>query len=119
MEMRRCVDDIADRLLGTRDSAGCAHFLLVVLRELATGHPLSQVALAAALDWSPQRLTALLEQACSAEYDEDRNIVGYGLTLRETAHAFEIDGRRLYTWCALDTLMFPPLLGKTVSVRSQ
>ncbi|WP_455153162.1 organomercurial lyase [Cupriavidus basilensis] len=32
------------------------------------------------------------------------SLVGYGLTLRETRHAFEVDGRRLYTWCAFDTL---------------
>lgn len=69
--------------------------------------------------WSPQRLAGLLEYASSTEFDHDGNIVGYGIALRETAHAFEVDGRRLYTWCALDTLMFPALLGKTAAVFSR
>jgi len=32
---------------------------------------------------------------------------------------FDVDGCRLYTWCALDTLMFPALLGKTAAVFSR
>jgi alkylmercury lyase len=44
---------------------------------------------------------------------------GYGITLCETAYAFEVDGRRLYTWCALDALMFPVLIGKTARVVSR
>jgi alkylmercury lyase len=41
------------------------------------------------------------------EYDEQRRIVGWGLTLNPTPHTFVVDGHRLYTWCAADTLMFP------------
>lgn len=119
MEQQSDVHDIVERLLGTTEPEECAHFLQVVLRELAKGRSLSRKVLATALGWPPQRLTALLDSACSAEFDDDRNIVGYGLTLRETAHAFEIDGQRLYTWCALDTLMFPALLGKSASVYSR
>ncbi len=50
--------------------------------------------------------------------DEGGNVVGAGLTLRETPHVFEVDGRRLYAWCALDTLMFPVLLEKAARVSS-
>ena len=89
---------------------------MAVVRELAKGRPIPREALAASLGWLPQKLTGLLEYASSTEYDDDQNIVGYGITLRQTAHAFEVDGRRLYTWCALDTLMFPALRGKTAAV---
>lgn len=41
-----------------------------------------------------------------------------GLTLRRTAHAFEVAGQRLHTWCAWDTLFLPALLGATARVRS-
>lgn len=34
-------------------------------------------------------------------------IVGHELTLRETPHRFAVDGRQLFTWRALDTLIFP------------
>jgi alkylmercury lyase len=92
---------------------------VAVVRELAKGRAVSREALAASLGWSPERLAELLEYASSTEYDDHGNIVGYGITLRKTAHAFEVDGRRLYTWCALDTLMFPTLLGKTAAVFSR
>jgi alkylmercury lyase len=45
-------------------------------------------------------------------------LVGLGLTLRPTPHRFEVDGRTLFTWCALDTLVFPALLGTRARVTS-
>jgi hypothetical protein len=37
------------------------------------------------------------------EYDAHGRVVfGSGLTLRPNPHRFEVDGRTLYTWCALD-----------------
>ncbi|MCC6623705.1 MAG: alkylmercury lyase, partial [Deltaproteobacteria bacterium] len=38
--------------------------------------------------------------------------------LRRTAHRFEVEGRALYTWCALDTLIFPAVLGASARVTS-
>ena len=110
---------IAERLAPSKRPAGFADFFVTIVRELAKGSAVSREALAASLGWSPQRLAGLLGHACSAEYDDHGNIVGYGLTLRQTAHAFEVDGRRLYTWCALDTLIFPALLGKNAAVFSR
>ncbi|MBB4517474.1 hypothetical protein GGD68_006277 [Paraburkholderia fungorum] len=72
-----------------------------------------------ALDWPVGRVTAALEQAASAKWDDDGNVVGYGLTLRETPHTFEVDGRLLYTWCAFDTLFFPALIDRTAHVVSR
>ncbi|AFT84851.1 organomercurial lyase [Paraburkholderia phenoliruptrix] len=40
-------------------------------------------------------------------------------SLRGTPHTFEVDGRRLYTWCAFDTLFFPALIGRTAQVVSR
>ena len=119
MEQTSYVREIAERLAPSNGPAGFADSFVAVLHELAKGRPASQEVLAASLVWSPQRLAELLEYASSTEYDDDQNIVGYGITLRQTAHAFEVDGRRLYTWCALDTLMFPALLGRTASVFSR
>jgi len=93
--------------------------LVALLHELARGHPVRQETVATTLGWSAERVAAQLAQELSVEYDPDNNVIGYGITLRETAHAFEIDGRRLYTWCALDALMFPVLLGKTARVFSR
>ncbi|HPA83117.1 MAG TPA: organomercurial lyase MerB [Thermoanaerobaculales bacterium] len=52
------------------------------------------------------------------EYDDEGRIVGLGLTLRPTEHRFLIEGRELYAWCALDTLIFPGILGVRAEVRS-
>jgi alkylmercury lyase len=46
-------------------------------------------------------------------------VIGFsGLTLRETPHELEVDGRQLHAWCAWDTLFLPALLGRTARVRS-
>jgi alkylmercury lyase len=44
--------------------------------------------------------------------------VGYGITLRPTPHHFDVDGQQLYTWCALDTLIFPAILDRPATVVS-
>lgn len=90
----------------------------MLLCELVLGRPVSRKRLATALGWPARKVATALERAPGVECDDRGDIVGYGLTLRETPHAFELDGRRLYTWCALDALMFPPLIGKTARVLS-
>ncbi|MDT7533028.1 organomercurial lyase MerB [Sphingobium sp. SA2] len=118
MKHTRYITEIAESLAPANQPEGFGQLFVVLLRELAKGRPVSQTTLAMSLDWPAQQVNAVLERATSTEYDSDGNIVGYGLTLRETSHIFEIDGRRLYAWCALDTLMFPALIGKTAHVSS-
>jgi alkylmercury lyase len=95
-----------------------ADLFVVLLRELAKGKPVSPAGLAVTLGWAADRVTAALGEAVSTEWDDNGNVVGYVLTLRETAHAFEIDGRLLYTWCAFDTLFLPALIDRTARVVS-
>jgi alkylmercury lyase len=61
---------------------------------------------------------AALRQVGGVDWDEHGRVVGVGLTLRPTPHRFRLDGRTLYTWCALDALMFPALLGRPATVES-
>jgi alkylmercury lyase len=119
MELTSYASEVAARLMPAERSDGCAELLVALLRELVKGQPVQNEALCVALGWSAERLRALLEQEPCTEYDHDGNVIGYGITLRETAHAFEVDGRRLYTWCALDALMFPAMIGKTARVLSR
>ncbi|MBB4517479.1 organomercurial lyase MerB [Paraburkholderia fungorum] len=119
MKATTYITAVAERLSPANRPEGFPELFVALLRELAIGTPVSPDALAAVLGWPVSRVAAVLEQAASTEYDDDGNIVGYGLTLRETPHVFEVDGQRLYTWCALDALMFPALLGKRARVVSR
>lgn len=96
---------------------GFALFRRLILL-LAEGQPISPERIAGLLGRSRDEMAAALHQLPSLEWDEAGNVVGAGLTLRPTPHRFEMKGRTLFTWCALDALMFPALIGQTVQVES-
>ncbi len=97
---------------------GAGELLGVLLPLLAEGRPVARIALEAALSWPAQRLDEALARLPNVELDSHGHIVGLGLTLRPTPHVFELGERRLYTWCALDALLFPSVLQQTAIVTS-
>lgn len=110
---------VSERLASTAThGAGFPALFRALLRSLATGRPASRESLARDLGWPGGRVAAALGQAQGVEYDDMGNVTGYGLTLNPTPHHFEVNGHCLYTWCALDTLVFPALLGTTARIRS-
>ena len=90
-----------------------------LLRQLAAGRPVSPLSLAKALEWPTTTVVETLAKARGVEYDAQGSVVGYGLTLKETPHALEVNGQSLFTWCALDTLFFPALLEMSARVSSR
>jgi alkylmercury lyase len=74
--------------------------------------------LAAAAGYSTDRVQRAVAGWSDTEYDQEGRIVGWGLTLRPTRHKFNIDGKQLYTWCALDALFMPAVIGRPASVES-
>ncbi|MES2092319.1 MAG: organomercurial lyase MerB [Actinomycetota bacterium] len=109
--------DITERL--TSEATGLDPELwLPLLRLLAKGQPVELSALVAASGKTTRDVIRSLAAVPDTEYDDEGRIVGQGLTLNPTPHHFLIDGTPLYTWCALDTLIFPAVLGASAVIES-
>ena len=89
-----------------------------LLRLLARGAPVSVDDLVTATGHPLAEVRELLAGLADVETDDQGRIVGYGLTCVPTVHRFEVNGRLLYTWWALDTLALPSVIGEAVSVES-
>jgi alkylmercury lyase len=89
-----------------------------LLKRMALGSPVERKEIAALLGRSLTETEEFLKNLPAFEFDEEGRLVGAGLSLRETTHLFEVEGQRLFTWCALDTLFFPAILEKTARVTS-
>jgi alkylmercury lyase len=93
---------------------------LAVHRTLALGEPVPDYAIAAATGLEIREVRAEMDGWPGVVRNESGRITGFwGLSLGETAHQFIVEGRRLYTWCAWDTLFLPGLLGKDAEVVSR
>jgi alkylmercury lyase len=90
-----------------------------IIRILAeTGQPLPLKHLASRLQKSQEKVAAHLARVLDTEFDAQGNIVGWGITLVPTQHQFWVKGRSLFTWCAFDTVLFPPLLQVQAHIQS-
>ncbi|WP_240157164.1 organomercurial lyase MerB [Pseudonocardia broussonetiae] len=89
-----------------------------LLRELARGRPVTVEDLTRVTGRSATEVRDGLGGLSDTEYDETGAVLGHGITLRETPHRFTVDGQVLYTWCALDTLIFPTVLDRPAHVVS-
>ena len=110
--LARC---LAAHLDCTQDIA-CRH----IMQSLAEmGQPLSPFHLAGRLQMSQEKLAAYLECVPDTEFDKQGNIVGWGITLLPTQHQFRLKELSLFTWCAFDTVLFPPLLQAEAHIQSR
>ncbi len=95
---------------------------LEIYRQLSRGEPVSTPGLAEALDLTTYEANELLAHPNlrSLTYtDRDGRIIGFGgLAVRPMPHQFDVGGRRLYTWCAWDSLFIPVILRQTAEVES-
>jgi alkylmercury lyase len=102
-----------------RDDDARAALCTQLLRLLAEGLPVSPGQLAAALQLSRAQVDQALEQLPNVEFDEQGNVIAAGLSVAPTPHEFRVNGHTLYTWCAIDTLMYPLVLQRTAQVSSR
>ncbi|MPZ20835.1 MAG: alkylmercury lyase [Luteitalea sp.] len=92
---------------------------LATFRLLGEGRPFLPEELARRANLSPEEVAAFFDEWPIVQRDPQGRLFAFaGLTLEPTSHALEVDGRTLYTWCALDTLFLPELLGRPARIRS-
>jgi alkylmercury lyase len=84
---------------------------------LAEGSPVRLPQLASSSHRSLDEIQAELP-SLDVRLDQEGNILASGLSLFPTWHQFHVGEQALFTWCALDTLVFPPVLGRTARVIS-
>jgi alkylmercury lyase len=105
---------LAAHLDCTQDVA-CQQIMQAIAQS---GQPLAPASLAAHLQMSQEDVSAHLACIPDTEFDEEGRIVGWGITLVPTQHQLVLSERTLFTWCAFDTVLFPPLLTLTAQVQS-
>ncbi|MFQ5550873.1 MAG: organomercurial lyase, partial [Gemmatimonadales bacterium] len=95
---------------------------LAIYRELTNGDPVSDADLAEVLGVSKaeanERRSSSALRSLTYLDSEDR-IIGFGgLATGPMHHEFVVNGRKLWTWCAWDSLFIPELLGTEARVTS-
>jgi alkylmercury lyase len=94
--------------------------VLAIFRLLAESKPFGAGELAERAGLARDEAAYALDRLPMVQRDDQRRVLAYGgLTLEPTPHVLEVDGRTLHTWCALDTLFVPELLGRPARVRSK
>jgi alkylmercury lyase len=119
-------DDIAAVLEATMGPESktpeIAAFVLQAARLLSTGNPIDPADVAMRIGLPPDRLKSVLANlrtTSQLEYAQDGHLIAVaGLTLRPSSHVLRTPAITLYTWCAVDALFFPDLLGQSVQVTS-
>jgi alkylmercury lyase len=113
------LEALAGLLAGTFPGSNDAPLARALLRELTRGEPVSDAALAASSGRTEHDVTETLARWPNVRRDDHGRIEAFGgLSLQPTEHRFEVGGRRLYTWCAWDTLFLPALLDEHAEVES-
>ncbi len=115
------LDEVAADIVGAfpRLDSADQKLTLKLYQLLADGEAVDPLRLAQAINIPISEVRQTLNQWPGVYYDENNHIIGFwGLTIKETRHRFEVNGKTLYTWCAWDALFIPELLDATAHVTS-
>jgi alkylmercury lyase len=112
---------IAHTLVGHLAKSQCDRGLcLELLRLLMEGQPVSLARVAAVLGRPLDDVVLGVRQLANVEFDRRGDIIAaVGLSLVPTPYRLQVGERALFTWCALDTLMYPVLLQCTARVTAR
>jgi alkylmercury lyase len=95
-----------------------ARFTAPMIRLVAEGTPVALERLAAVSGGPVEEIASWLRAQPGTDWGEGGALLGFGLTQRPTRHRYIVDGRVLFTFCAADTLIFTPILGRPARVES-
>lgn len=87
------------------------------LELISRGCPVNPDEIAIRLQTTPESVNFTVRRF-GTEFDNEGNILGLGLKLVPTPHSYEANDRRLHTWCAVDALAFPVILGENATIES-
>jgi alkylmercury lyase len=79
-------------------------------RMLSAGQPVTVDQVATGAGWTPDEVRAELNRHPGVDLDDRGRIIGLGLTLRRTPHAFTFGQQTVYAFCASNALLFPVIL---------
>ncbi len=112
--------DLENNGIPPEESTLAARLEILTYRALAEGHPVRASRLASMAGVPVELAEALFEhgKALGGEWDEEGRLLGNVLTLVPTSHRFRVNGKELYTWCSMDAMHLPGLLGQVAEVES-
>ena len=92
----------------------------ILIRGIAERGSVSPEALGAELGLAPARAREIFAglESLGLELDAEGSAVGFALTSTPTPHAVRLGARKLFAWCALDTLFIPGLVGVAADIGS-
>lgn len=111
--------ELAETLIGSWEAAppSILKITTALVRLLQHGKPVTPEELASATGLGAG-VVVKLTRRLGAEFDDEGNIVGWGLTLIPTPHKYRANGKDLFAWCAVDTISFPSILNHTAVIES-
>lgn len=95
-----------------RTNFGLPDLIPTVYRLFAEGEPVSVERLASTGGWPVEDVRAELERQPGTDWDDQGRVVGFGVSVRPTPHAFSFDGGTVYGFCATAVLELPIILGR-------
>ena len=92
---------------------------LKLYRLLSEGEAVAYERLSGAADIALTEVETIVQHWPGVFHNDDHQITGFwGLSINETKHRIDVNGKTVYTWCAWDTLFIPELLNATAQVTS-
>jgi alkylmercury lyase len=114
----RVVEDGRTLLAAQGDPQTLKRLIPASVRLLAEGDPVSPAQIAETAGLPVDQVEAALRGIVDIEWTSDGRVEGFGVTRRPTQHGFRIGEADLYTWCAMDTLIFAAFLERPVEISS-